>query len=231
MIVPDSGLRPAALLFDLDGTLADSFAAIAHALNDALREARVSERDLAWVRRHVGRGAVELVRDAVGPDGDDAVRRRVGLRFRAAYEAIFLTETPPLPGASEVLAFAATRTGGKVAVISNKYEALSRGLLEHWGVARSVAVVIGPDTYGVRKPDPATVLPVLRAFAVAPGDALLVGDMEVDAATGKAAGVPVVGVSGEATTPEALRAAGMVDVIDSVRDLPAWLAANGRGWR
>ena len=223
-------LKPAALLFDLDGTLADSFAAIAHALNLALREARLREHDLAWVRRHVGRGAVELVRDAVGGESD-ALRQRVGSRFREAYEAIFLDETPPLPGTAEALALVAARTGGKVAVISNKYEALSRALLEHWNVAQFVAAVIGPDTFGVRKPDPATVLPVLHGFGVAPGDALLIGDMEVDAATGRAVGVPVLGVRGEATTPEALLGAGAVDVIGSVRELPAWLAAHGRGWR
>ncbi|MFI5167108.1 MAG: HAD family hydrolase [Thermoanaerobaculales bacterium] len=223
-------LRPRALLFDLDGTLADSFVAIAHALNHALREACLPEHDLDWVRHHVGRGAIELVRDAVESGCDDAARHGVGARFRAVYEEVFLAETPPLPGVTEVLAFAAKRTRGNVAVISNKYEALSRALLEHWGVARFVAAVVGPDTHGVRKPDPATVLPVLSEFGVAPAEALLVGDMEVDAATGRAAGVPVLGVRGEATTPEVLRAAGMVDVIASVRDLPAWLAAHGQGW-
>lgn len=223
-------MLPVALLFDLDGTLADSFAAIAHALNQALREAHLPEHDLDWVRRHVGRGAVELVRDAMGSGRDDAARRSFGVRFRAVYEEIFLAETPALPGVSEVLELVAGRTGGKVAVISNKYEALSRALLEHWGVARFVAAVVGPDTYGVRKPDPGAVLPVLRGFGVTPAEALLVGDMEVDAATGRAAGMPALGVRGEATTPEALLAAGMVDVIASVRDLPAWLAAHGQGW-
>jgi phosphoglycolate phosphatase len=218
------------LLFDLDGTLADSFAAIAHALNQALREAHLPEHDLDWVRHHVGRGAVELLRDAVGARRDDTTRRSVGVRFRAVYEEIFLAETPALPGVSEVLALVAGRTAGKVAVISNKYEAFSRALLEHWGVAQFVAVVVGPDTYGVTKPDPAAVLPVLRDFGVAPAEALLVGDMEVDAATGRAVGMPVLGVRGEATTPEVLLAAGMVDVIASVRDLHAWLAAHGRGW-
>ncbi|HUK11984.1 MAG TPA: HAD hydrolase-like protein [Thermoanaerobaculaceae bacterium] len=223
-------LAPAALLFDLDGTLADSFAGIRKALNRALAEAGLPAHDLDWVRRHVGRGAAALVRDAAGPDATDAVAAALRARFERVYEEIFLAETPAYPDVAEVLASTAGRTGGRVAVISNKYEPLSRALLAHWGVAGSVAAVVGPDTFGVRKPDPGTVLPVLAGFGVAPGDALLVGDMEVDAATGRAAGVPVVGVRGESTTPEALRAAGMVAVLDRLGDLPAWLAENGTGW-
>jgi HAD superfamily hydrolase (TIGR01509 family) len=223
-------VRPAALLFDLDGTVADSFAAITHALNAALREARLREHDLAWVRRHVGRGAGALVADAVG-ESAGAASGRVLSRYSEIYEEVYLAQTPPLPGALEALALAAERTDRRVAIISNKYERLCRALLGHWGVASLVAAVVGPDTYGVGKPDPAVVRPVLERFAVAPSDALIVGDMEVDAATGRAAGVPVLGVRGQAVSPEELRAAGMVDVIASLLDLPAWLAANGDGWR
>jgi phosphoglycolate phosphatase-like HAD superfamily hydrolase len=64
---PPIGLQPAALLFDLDGTLSDSFAAIARALNLALADHSLPEYDLAWVKRHVGRAPSSL-RDAVGDD-------------------------------------------------------------------------------------------------------------------------------------------------------------------
>jgi phosphoglycolate phosphatase len=229
--VATNPLKPAALLFDLDGTLADSFAGIAKSLNRSLREAGIRQRSLTWVRRHVGRGAVELVRDAVGPEPGGRIVETVTARFTEVYRENFLNDTPPLPGATEVLAFVARRTFGRLAVISNKFEQLSRALLAHWGVAELVTTVVGPDTFGVRKPDRGTVLPVLLRFGVQPGDALLVGDMEVDAATGMAAGVPVLGVRGEATSPEALRAAGMIDVLDDLRALPEWLGAHGVGWR
>ena len=145
-------LKPAAVLFDLDGTLADSFEGIRHALNAALREEGLSEYDLGWVHAHVGRGAPALVRDAVGGEADDALVRAVGGRFGAHYRASFLDLTPALPGAREVLAYVAWRTGGKVAVVSNKYEDLSRAWLRHVGLEEHVAVVVGPDTYGVRMP-------------------------------------------------------------------------------
>lgn len=223
-------LRPAALLFDLDGTLADSFAAIRDALNAALREAGLPERDLAWVRAHVGRGAPVLVREAVGHESEEGLQLSVGERFGARYREIYLDQTPPLPGAEEVLAFVAARVGGKIAVISNKYEELCRAWLAHWGLAPHVAVVVGPDTYGVRKPDPAALLPVLQGFGVAPADALLVGDMEVDVAAARAAGVPMLAIQADPAAAQALLAAGAMAVLPALGELPGWLVEHGTGW-
>jgi phosphoglycolate phosphatase len=222
---------PAAVLFDLDGTLADSFEGIRYALNAALREEGLPEHDLAWVRAHVGRGAAALVHDAVGDGAGEAVAHRVGARFAQHYRATYLDLTPALPDAGAVLAFVWERTGGKVAVVSNKNEDLTRAWLRHVGLARYVAAVVGPETYGVRKPDPAAVLPVLRAFDIEPSDALLVGDMEVDVATARAVGSPIVAVHADPRAREALLAAGAAAALPAVGGLPAWLEENGSGWR
>ena len=114
-------LVPAALLFDLDGTLADSFEGIQYALDAALREEGLPEFDLAWVRGHVGQGAAALVRDAVGAQPGEAIVRAVGARFSDHYRSTYLERTPALPHAADVLALVSKRTGGKVAVVSNKY--------------------------------------------------------------------------------------------------------------
>ena len=223
-------LRPAAVLFDLDGTLADSFAAIRTALNASLAEHALPQYDLPWVKSHVGRGAEALVRDAVGSAALDDLRRSVGTRFGIIYREIYLDQTPPVPGVEGVLAFVAARVGRNVAVVSNKYEELCRGWLKHLGLARHIAVVVGPDTYGARKPDPAVIAPVLQGFGVAAADALMVGDMEVDAATAAGVGVPLVGVQGDTEKARALLAAGAVAVLGALEELPGWLAANGSGW-
>jgi phosphoglycolate phosphatase len=224
-------LKPNALLFDLDGTLADSFDGIRHALNAALRERGLPECDLAWVRAHVGRGAPALVRDAVGGQADEALLRAVGARFGVHYRACYLGLTPALPGARQVLEYVAERTGGKVAVVSNKYEELSRAWLRHVGLEAHVAVVVGPDTYGVRKPDPGALLPVLRGFGVAAGDALVVGDMDVDVAAGLGVGAPVLGVQADPAAAQGLLSAGAVAVLPALGALPGWLEDNGTGWR
>ncbi len=222
---------PAAVLFDLDGTLADSFSGIRLALNAALAERGVPERDLDWVRRHVGRGALELVRDAAAERVEEALLAALTARYLALYRATFLERTPAYPDAAAVLAFVALGTGGRVAVVSNKDEELSRLWLRHAGLDRFVAAVVGPDTYGVRKPDPGALRPVLRGFGVAPADALVVGDMVVDAAAGAGVGAPMIGVNADPAAAEALRAAGAVAVLERVGELPAWLVGHGAGWR
>ncbi len=223
-------LWPRAVIFDLDGTLADSFTAIGAALNRALVDCGLPERPLAWTRSHVGRGAVELVKGAVGP-ADETLLHAVGSSFAAHYEAIYLEQTPPIAGAGEVLEHVHRGTGGRVAVVSNKYAALCRAWLEHWDLARFVAAVAGPETYGARKPDPAAILPVVAGLGVAPAEVLLVGDMDIDVESGRNVGIPVVAVMGGASSPEALERAGALAVLDELRGLPPWLAANGRGWR
>jgi phosphoglycolate phosphatase len=224
-------VRPAAILFDLDGTLADSFEGIWRALSRALRECALPAVPLPWVREHVGRGVHELVRDAAGEGAEEALVHRLGRLCMTYYEQGFVLESPPVPGARAVLLHVHARTNGKVAVVSNKLEALCRAWVTGWGLAGLVARVAGPDTFGVRKPHPGAVRPLLAELGVAPGDALLVGDMAVDAATGLAAGVPTVGVRQPWVPQASLRRAGMVAVLFDLRDLPGWLAGNGTGWR
>lgn len=222
-----AGQWPLAVLFDLDGTLAASFGAITQALAAALEAEGLRPRPLAWVRRHVGRGAAALIRDAV-PGANDECVERIRRRYLEIYAALPLEAAPPFAGAREVLEFAWRGTGGRVAVVSNKMAALSRQWLTHWGLDGFVRVVSGPDAVGALKPDPAAVLPVLAALGVAAADSLLVGDMAVDAATGAAAGLSVilVGASSAGEGDAAVRGR-----LRSVRELPRWLVHNGRGWQ
>jgi len=123
------------------------------------------------------------------------------------------------------------RTGGRIAVVSNKYAALCRRWLDYWRFGGLIAYVGGPEESGARKPDPRAVAPALAALGVHPEEALFVGDMEVDVATGRNLGMPVVAIRGDTVASAALRAAGALAVLFDLRDLPDWLAGNGRGWR
>jgi phosphoglycolate phosphatase len=223
-------LRPAALIFDMDGTLANSFAAIGESLNRALVEFSLPPKDLAWVKANVGYGAPHLVRQAVGLQASQELWQEVGKRFGEIYEASYLEATPPMAGAQEVLPYVWRKTGGKVAVASNKYARLSQRWLEHWGLASWVSLVVGPDTAGTRKPDGAFLQVALEGLQVAPEDALYVGDMEVDVDAGKAADVPVVGLAGPSRSATELWAAGALFVIEDLRELPELLQREGWGW-
>jgi len=88
------------IVFDLDGTLVDSFAGIRTGLNLALSDLGLPHRDLAWVRRHVGRGASRLIATAAGNDGNhDALMTA----FRHHYGEVLTDTTPPYPGVDGAL--------------------------------------------------------------------------------------------------------------------------------
>ncbi len=222
-------LWPAAVLFDLDGTLADSFAGIHAALAHALEEFGLPPRDLEWVRRHVGRGARPLLEDAVGRR-DDKLVARLAERFGALYRASYLDATPPRAGAAELLELVHANTAGRVAVVSNKAEELCRTWLDHVGLGGWVALVAGPDTFAASKPDPAAVLPVLQALGVAAEAALLVGDMPIDAVTAANAGVGAVLVTGGAADKDELLQARPLAVLFGLSEVASWLLEHGRGW-
>lgn len=223
-------LRPAAVIFDMDGTLADSFGAIMASLNHALAAFDLPSKDLAWVKANVGYGAGRLVRAALGDAAAPELVEKVGRTFGEHYQATYLEATPPLAGAEEVLRFVWQKTGGKVGVASNKYASLSQRWLEHWQLLPWVAVVVGPDTAGTRKPDGAFLKMALEQLQVLPEDALYVGDMEVDVEAGRAAEVPVVGLAGPSRSATELWAAGAFFVIEDLRQLPELLQREGWGW-
>ena len=211
---------PHAIVLDLDGTLVDSFPGIALALDRALVALGRAPLGLDWVRRHVGRGLASLARDAVG---DDTAAELVE-RFGNAYDEVLEASTPPFPGVSEALSRLAA--GAALAVASNKPVRWSRRLVAHLGWDDLLPVVLGPEDAGAPKPDPAMVRLALDRIGAEPWDALLVGDMEVDAATGLEAGVTVVGVARDSRSGDVLLAAGAAAVIAGVAALPTWLAAH-----
>ncbi len=207
------------IVFDLDGTLVDSFPGIRAGLNLALSDLGLPHRDLAWVRRHVGRGASRLIAAAAGKDGDNDALMAA---FRHHYGEVITDTTPPYPGVDEALiALAADHT---LAIASNKPLRWVERLVDHLGWRGLMASVVGPETTGAHKPDPAMIEAIFEHTGRSTGESLLVGDMPVDAETGGNAGIQVIGVATGSCPVDDLRAAGCVDVISGVPALPRWLA-------
>ncbi len=216
--------------FDLDGTLVDSVADIAAALNTALAERDRPPLDVDVVRRMVGGGARNLCvqasvaagLSAAGPaddDGaDDGAIDALLARFRAHYERDLAVHTRPFDGVLGALD-ALRAAGVVIGVATNKPGVFARPLVQALLPGRCAAV-LGPDDVGGRlKPDPAMLL-ALPARAGLP-DAVVachVGDSAVDVDCARAASVPVVGVTW-GLRPDEVRGA------DIVVDRPADLAA------
>jgi phosphoglycolate phosphatase len=190
--------------FDLDGTLVDSRADLAGAVNHVLRSLRLPELEPATLYRYVGDGARVLVERALGPERQDLLKPGVEL-FMTYYGAHLLDATRPYPGVARVLGALADR-GVALSVLTNKPVGMSRAILEGLGLAPRFVEVLGGDSLPVRKPDPAG-LEQLRARTRTPRDRmLLVGDSGIDLRTARAASVAFCGVAW-GLVPEALRAA------------------------
>ena len=178
------------VVFDLDGTLADTSADLLAAANACFERPMLGPED-ALTAFQGGRAMLRLGFSRIGVKWTEADVSRDYPRLLAAYAERIDRETRLYPGA--VAAVEALRAAGfRTAICTNKPQALAEELLRRLGVRGLFGSLVGADTLAVGKPDPA---PYRLAVDRAGGDvarSLLVGDTETDWLTGRAAGVPVV---------------------------------------
>ena len=209
------------VVFDLDGTLIDSYAAIAESLDHARAAFGLVPLGPDGVRPHVGRGLESLIADLVGAERvDDGVRL-----FRERYAEAWRRGTRLLPGAGAVLA-RLRHAGLRLALASNKPERFGRLILAGFGLDGLFDAIEGPDTAGAAKPEPTMIRRCLERMHCSVDEALYVGDMPLDAISADRAGVAVVLVTGGSATREALIATGR-PVLERLDGLPAWIAGLG----
>ncbi|ABS62710.1 phosphoglycolate phosphatase [Parvibaculum lavamentivorans DS-1] len=185
------------LLFDLDGTLADTAADLCETMNVVLEmhgRGRVPE---ARVRHLVGGGARLLLDRGFRETGDPASEEELDRSFEefiAYYGKHIADHTKLWPGVRDVLDRLEAR-GALMAVCTNKVEHLSRSLLEMLAIDHYFPVVIGGDTLAVKKPDPEHLFEAIRLLGGDRAHALMVGDSETDIDAAKNAGLPSICVS------------------------------------
>ncbi len=172
-----------AVVFDLDGTLVDSYEAITAALNAAREAFDLPPVTSDVVRPQVGHGLEELIARHLGAS---RVARGVEV-FRRTYRKVMLDLTRPLPGVpGEVRRLA--EAGLALGVASNKPRRFVEPILGHVGLSNVIRTARGPDGDLPPKPHPAMIRAVLADLGVPPAGALYVGDMPLDAESGRRAG-------------------------------------------
>jgi phosphoglycolate phosphatase len=216
MITDSGALR--AVLFDFDGTLADSYDAIAATVNHVRAAHGLPPLSTAEVRKHVGHGPGYLLDKTIGVGDHDADTAL----YRAHHPTVMEKGTHLLPGAADALA-ALHERGLLLAVCSNKPIDFTRDLLAYLGIARFFNAVLGPEDVAQPKPAPDMLLAGLQRLGVPAEEALYVGDMTVDIATARAAGVRVWVVPTGSDERAALAAADPDRLLGSLADLPALL--------
>ena len=185
-------------LLDMDGTLIDSRADLACAVNLTLSRIGLQQIDLERVTRFVGDGARMLIRRALeesaGAEPPPETLDRAIAIFIEEYGRHLLDQTRPYPGASRTLE---SMPWAQWAIVTNKPEAFSATILEGLGLSRWFSTVIGGDTLPpFKKPDPEPLLEAMRRCGADAGETVMVGDSPVDVRSGMAAGVLTVAVTG-----------------------------------
>lgn len=213
------------VVFDLDGTLADTSADLLEAANASFRQlghGNVLDQRDTLTAFHGGRAMLRAGFERLGIGFDEADISREYPRLLAAYAEGIDTHTRLYPGA--VAAVEALRSAGfATAICTNKPEGLAVELVRRLGISDLFAALIGADTLPTRKPDAAPYVAAVERAGGVVARSMLIGDTETDRKTGLAVGVPVVlvtfGPEGRGVsrlTPEAL--------LDHFDDLPGLAA-------
>lgn len=218
-------IRPAAIVFDLDGTLADTIDGIAAAMNHLLSSHGHPTHAVDAYRHFVGDGAYKLMQRALPPDARDRAEdyahdhlppliEEYGDRYTGAYDGIvpMLDALAPMPV--------------KLAVLSNKPHRATRRCVEHlFGIDR-FACVMGHRDPAPLKPDARAVMPILHTVGVQPRDAWCVGDSNVDMQLAINAGMTPIGAAWGFRGRAELQAHGAWRIIDHPRELLTLIGHN-----
>jgi phosphoglycolate phosphatase len=184
------------VVFDLDGTLADTAPDLIATLNMLLSRENLPPQALLAARAMVGGGARALIERGFAASGAPPAQERMPslvADFLAHYEARIADETRLFPGAAAALERLGA-AGFRLAVCTNKPERLARLLLERLDAARRFAAICGRETFAMSKPDGRTLLSTIALAGGDPKRAVMVGDSKTDVDTARDAGTPVVAV-------------------------------------
>ena len=204
------------VMFDLDGTLADTGHDLADSVNFTRAHFALTPLPEQRVYANVGRGVEYLLKQSLPEKGVErfAEVMRVFLEY---YEAHLLDRTVLYPGVREVLGYFRDK---RRLVVSNKIHRLTEAVVHGLGIGGEFDAILGGDSAAEKKPHPALLQLALAKFHVTANDALIVGDGDTDIEAGKRAGVVTCGVTyGLGNLADMLVAKPDV-VIDSIGELP-----------
>lgn len=174
-----------AALFDLDGTLVDSNEAVVWCVNELLRNLGLPAADPQEIIKLIGIGLTPLLRQFM-PDPEAHV-----LEYRRLYAKGFADKTTVFEGALELLTKLKTR-GVSNGIVTNRNKELAAVIVGHFNLDGVIDTLVGEGDGLPLKPDPAIIYEACRRLDVAPADALMIGDTEIDIETGKNAGCRTV---------------------------------------
>lgn len=211
-----------AVLFDLDGTLLDTLADIADAVNAVLAQHDCPIYPVEDYKTFIGEGVMHLVERSLPAERrDEETVAHAALAVLEEYKQRWKAKTKPYPGIPEMLDKLVER-GFKLAILSNKPDDFTKLAAEHFLERWHFEEVIGAGKYPP-KPDPTAALEIALRMGIAPKQFLYMGDSGVDMQTATAAGMHPIGVLWGFREQAELEAGGAINIVNEPGNVMALL--------
>lgn len=203
------------IVFDLDGTLADSLPDLAAAANFACRSLGLPEHPLGVIQGMIGGGEGNFVRRFLGPENQQHFHQAL-TRYLDYYSRHLGDQTHLYPGVQEILAHF---SGKKLAVLSNKLHRLTEKVLQVLGLRPFLVAVRGGGTDLALKPSPEALTALMGELGVEPSRTLMVGDKPADVLAGQGAGAHTAAVTYGYGDPASLAALAPEFLVSHIAEL------------
>ena len=207
---------PDCVLFDLDGTLADTAPDLVAALNSVLSSLGRAEVEVTTARWWVAQGSVGLIQNSLRITAEQASSSPYRQQLLDAYASNLCVRTRLFPGIDCLLDKLQSRHI-PWGIVTNKPARFTDPLLDQLGLEQRAEVVISGDTLSRAKPDPLPLLHACKIIGVKPSDTVFVGDDQRDVLAGQAAGIATVGVTWGYSRPDDAKSWGA-----------RWIASNAQ---
>jgi N-acetyl-D-muramate 6-phosphate phosphatase len=220
---PPFGRSTACVLFDLDGTFADTARDLHQALNRVLIRHGRPEMDFETLRPFVSHGSKAMLKASFEIEPEDPGFSALQKEFLDGYLERIALLTRPFDGIPELID-TLERQGVLWGIVTNKPARLTDPLMRELGLDQRACTIVSGDTTPYAKPHPEPILHACRVSGVDPGETLYVGDAVRDIEAGRRAGTRTLaarfGYLADDDRPEEWRADGL---IDHPLDILAWL--------
>ncbi|MET0065587.1 MAG: HAD-IA family hydrolase [Candidatus Thiodiazotropha sp.] len=211
---PASGRTTDCVLFDLDGTFADTARDLHDALNRVLTRHGRPQIRFERLRPSVSHGSKAMLKTGFGIDPDDPQFAALQREFLDGYLEQIANLTQPFAGIPELLEQLELR-GILWGIVTNKPSRLTDPLMRKLGLQERACAIVSGDTTPFAKPNPEPILHACRVSGVEPGNTLYVGDAVRDIEAGRRAGTRTLaarfGYLAQEDRPEEWQADGLID--------------------
>ncbi len=214
------------VIFDFDGTLADTHESIITTMAETMRVLGHTEADAEVMTSLIGLPLKEGIRRAAGIEDEQALNDAVAL-YRKIYKDTAPHTVKLYPGVKETLETLANK-GYKLAVATSRGKDSLRQMLEVLGIAHLFTVLKADEDVINKKPAPDMVRAILYELKCSPSDAMVVGDTSFDIEMGNSAGVKSCGVTYGNHNRAQLIAAKADHVVDAITEIIPLLSASAQ---